>query len=209
MQPKTSKKPSAVLVGLLFVSVASVSPLFAGSTSWSYSNYNYGTYVPKKGTFTEEIISDQYTCKTTFAFDSSNVSNIKDYNDGGDNPGTSCDKAKAYVTIDQSALPDSWDLEIDAVSITSTLPNPKYDLEDNNFFGENDESEVVALGTVSAKSYAVRTYWDDNRDGDSRDSGKIQVQFAISKKGIFDYNNCIQSGAVQIGNSYDDDLGDL
>lgn len=198
-----------LLTIMLPLSLPSISE--AGTTSWSYSTYANGSYVPKSGTFTESITSNgQYTCKTSFQFDSYNVTQISDYNNGGDNPGTtSCDNARAYVTIDQTAVPDSWDLEIDADSITSNLPNPKYDLEDNNGFAEDDESEVVALDPLTANvTYYARTYWNDYRDGDSGDSGNIQTQFAMSKLGVSDYNNCTTSAAVQIINPYGDNLGD-
>jgi len=182
------------------------------ASAWSYSNYNYGSYVPKSGSGMQStfLTGSTYQLDTWvyFQFDSHNVANILDYNNGNDNPGTACDNKKAYVTIDQTAIPDSWDLEIDAYYVNTNLPNPKIDIEDNNFFGENDESEVTVLGTVEADTlYYMETVWNDYRDGDSGDSGKIQAQFAMSTKGLSDYNNCVQSSVVQHTFTYGDNLG--
>lgn len=207
-------KKSAFALAAFFL--AGIAAVYAGTTGWSYTNYNNGSYVPKKGSFTELTTktSDNkyyyYYSKTSFAFDSTNITSINDYNNGGDNPGTACDNSKAYVTLDMTAKPASWDLEIDAYTITSNLPSPKYDVEDNNYFGENDESEVVAQGALtSGKQYYMQTKWKDYRDGDSGDGGNIQAQFAMSKKGISDYNNCTQSSVVQVINPYGNKIGSL
>jgi hypothetical protein len=196
---------------LIYIGVASVvglasASVLAGVSSWSYANYNYGTYVPLTGSFTEGISGGRYTSRMTFSFTNSNVTSINEYNNGAK---AGCSKS-AYLTLDQTAVPDGWDLEIDAYSIYTTLPNPTFDFEDNNFFGEDDESEVVAKGAILANtSYYMRTYWTDNRDGGSNDSGKIQGQFAMSQLGFSDYNNCMQAGAVQIINPYGDHYGSL
>lgn len=184
---------------------------FAGSTSWSYSDYSNGSYVPKTGSFDDGNSTSSsspknvYWSRITFKLDASNVLSIKDYNDGGYSGCT----ANAYLTLDQAADPDSWDLEIDGYTVYSTLPNPKTDIEDNSFFGDNDETEVTALGTVkSGTTYYMTSYWGDERDGGTSDSGLIKGQFAMSQKGWFDYNNCMQAASVQIENSYGDNLGD-
>ncbi|HHC3391974.1 TPA: hypothetical protein ACN7HJ_005302 [Klebsiella pneumoniae] len=201
----------------LLATIAATSlTLFTLSTNsayaWSYSDYSKGSYVPKSGSGSQAMIYDgtnHYLQSTVnFKFDSTNVTNIKDYNNGGDNPGTACDNASAYVTLDQTAKADSGNLEISATQVTTNLPNPKTDVEDNNFIGSNDESEVTVLGTVaSSTAYWMATKWKDQRDGDSGDSGKIQAQFAMSKKGLSDYNNCTQSTAVQHTFTYGDNRG--
>ncbi|MBT2282236.1 hypothetical protein J7E78_01545 [Paenibacillus polymyxa] len=189
--------------------------LFSLSSSihaWSYSNYNNGSYVPKSGQGFLSLVSSggntRLNTSIYFTLDSTNVTNILDYNNGGDNPGNTCDNANAYLTIDQTAIPDSWDLEIDGDEVRTNLPNPKIDIEDNNFFGEDDETEVTVLGTVeSGKTYYMESLWNDYRDGGSGDSGKVNAQFAISKKGASDYNNCVQSSVVQHVHTYGDNLG--
>ncbi len=201
---------------LLFVVALFMLPytVYAGTTSWSYSNYDYGSYVPKKGNFTEWTSTSgsnyYYWSKTYFKFDSNNVSSILDYNNGGENPGPDCDNAKTYITLDATAVPNGSDLELDVIAVVSNFPSPKFDIEDNSDFGEHDESEVVALGkVVKDKEYYMKTQWRDYRDGGTNDGGKIQAQFAMSKKGFSDYNNCTQSSVVQVINSYGKTLGAL
>lgn len=186
---------------------------FSSSISaWSYSDYSNGSYVPKSGQGFLSLVSSggntRLNTSIYFTLDNHNVTNIVDYNNGGDNPGTSCDNSKAYLTIDQTAIPDSWDLEIDGDEVRTNLPNPKIDIEDNNFFGEDDETEVTVLGTVVVgQTYYMESLWNDYRDGDSGDSGKVNAQFAMSAKGVSDYNNCVQSSVVQHVHTYGDNLG--
>ena len=112
------------------------------------------------------------------------------------------------MTLDQTAKPENTlDLEISASSIVSDLPDPKYDIEINYVGVDADESEVVALGSVSATSYFMRTAWNDYRDGGSSDGGQIQSQFAMSVKGLSDYNNIVQSDVIQDISYYGDYLG--
>lgn len=208
------------IVGILvkkktfFTVAVTVIMLFSLATNhafaWSYSNYNYGSYVPKSGTGTATTYYDSRNFLQTridFKFDSYNVSSIISYNKGN-GTGGSCPGYNAYVTLDQTAIPDGSSLKISAWEVLTNLPNPKVDIEDNNLWGADDESEVVALGTVVAdKAYYMTTKWLDNRGGKSTDSGRIQAQFAMSKKGILDYNNCTQSSTVQHTFTYGDNQG--
>lgn len=190
--------------------------VIAGTNNWSYSDYSKGSYVPKTGTFLERTYySSQggtYESKIEFRFDNTNVSSILDYNNGGNNPGSRCDNANAYVTIDMSADPDAtWGEKLHARSVYSNLPNPKVDLESDTLGSSyNEESEVVALGSVNSwTDYKMITYWNDYRSGHNNDGGDILVQFAISKKGFSDYNNCTTAASIQIFNPYSQDYGQL
>lgn len=178
----------------------------AGTTGWSYSNYTYGSYVPLSGTFRESISHGWYYTQVDFSFTATNVNSILDYNNGGDNPGTACDGSAAYVTLDVTDVPISDpELEgLNALYTYSNLPNPKFDVEDDWGTGpENEESEVVALGTVQAGvGYYFDTTWEDLRTGQAGHSGNIQVQFAMSNSGFLDYNNCTTAGAVQVINPH-------
>jgi hypothetical protein len=203
---------AAMAAATLFLFAGAAS---AGSTSWSYSSADYvanGHYVPLSGSFTEGTFGGyQYWSRVSFSFTSHNRAYILDYNNGGDNPGkTACDNFNAYVTLDMAAVPNnSLDLEISAVEIYTNLPNAKLDYETDGGV-DNEESEVVALGTVSTNiAYYMRTYWNDYRDGDTNDGGKIQAQFAMSKPGWSDYNNCILAGNVQIINNYGKNFGSM
>lgn len=168
---------------------------------WNTGSSYKGSYTPLKGSM---IVSGrQYQngylmSQVDFTFDSYNVTNILDYNNGGDNPGTEGDNANCYVTVDVTHLRSTSADMLSAIYLATNLPNPKFDTENDDLLGSRDEeSEVVALGTVqSEKYYYFQTVWDDFRDGTS-DGGKIQCQFAMSKKGINDYNNVVTSSAVQ------------
>jgi hypothetical protein len=200
---------------LCLLSLIAPAGLFAGTNGWSYTSYSNGSYVPLRGTFGEfwSTTYQDYTSYVDFTFDATNVSSILDYNNGGNNPGTNCDNAQAYVTVDMTAVPIS-DLELeglDAYSHASNLPNPKFDLEDDFGTGpHNEESEVVALGTVQAGvGYYFDTYWYDYRTGQAGYNGNIQVQFAMSSSGWLDYNNCVTSAEVQVINPYSQYKGSL
>ncbi|PKM76948.1 MAG: hypothetical protein CVU90_10260 [Firmicutes bacterium HGW-Firmicutes-15] len=186
-----------------FLCVAFLFTMTTVASAWSYSDYSHGTYVPKQGDLERAHASNWFTTEVTFGLDSTNVTNILDYNNGGDNPGTVADNKKCYLTLDQTAKPENvLDLEISAYSIASNLPDPKFDLEINYVGVDVDESEVVALGSVSAQSYYMSTVWNDYRDGGSNDGGRIQAQFAMSAKGFSDYNNVVQETTY-----YGDNLG--
>ena len=114
----------------------------------------------------------------------------------------------AYLTVDVSSIRDGSEDKMDAYTIVSDLPDPKYDLENDDLFGtRNEESEVVALGKVEAKNYYVITGWNDLRDGSSGCSGHWNCQFAMSQKGISDYNNLTQSSRVQATINYGNTRG--
>lgn len=182
--------------------------LVAGTWGWGYSDYSNGSYVPKSGTFSESFSSGYLAARIDFGFDSHNASSIDDYI-AGDSPSTNCDGSTAYVSIDHTADPDSWDLEIDAVGISTNLPNPKKDL-DGGFWAEAHEAEVTAQTSVATNSsYYMKSYWDDFRDGDADDSGDMHVQFGMAKWGLSEYNDCINANGPQVINSYGDNHGDL
>lgn len=197
-----------ILKKSIFLALGMVLSFSGIAQAWSYSDYSHGSYVPKSGSSSRVNYSNWFTTSVGFSLDSYNVSNILDYNNGGDNPGTVADNKYCFLTLDQTAIPEnSLDLEIDASSIVSDLPDPKFDLEINYIGVDHDESEVVALGAVSERSYFMRTAWNDYRDGGSSDGGQINAQFAMSEHGLFDYNNVVQSDVVQNITYYGDNLG--
>lgn len=85
-----------------------------------------------------------------------------------------------------------------AYSITTSLPNPKTDLEDNNSDGRDDEAEAVALGKIEAGLYSMNVTWIDYRTGASTDNGQFNVNAESSKKGVIDYNVVDWEGCVQM-----------
>ena len=152
--------------------------------TWSYSNYDYGSYVPTTGhgypTFYNKNKSGDNYAETyvSFTLDSNNVSTIKTYNSGTN---TAAPGMNLYLGLDiRSHRKSSTDM-MDAYSIATSLPNPKSDLENDDLFGDrNEESEVVALGTVSARTYYMSTKWYDYRTGGSDHNGEWRAQFHMS-----------------------------
>jgi hypothetical protein len=212
----TKKSISLIAFSLcsMFFVTQSAFAVLSDTRTWSYTDYSHGSYVPKKGThkyYNFDRVSSRgnwvLDTDVIFTLDDHNVKNILDYNNGGDNPGTAADNKKAYLTVDQTAIPqNSNDLEIDGYQVLTNLPNPKIDLEINGFGVDVDETEVVALGSVKAGTeYYMWSYWDDYRDGGTYDGGKIQAQFAMSVEGWSDYNNVVQSDVIQSTMPYGDD----
>ena len=205
-----AKKVIAIVAVSIFSMLSSISA-FAGYDNWNYTDNttNYGSYVPKTGDMTtsfSSVVPEAYT-NVTFTFDSDNVAAITSYNNGT-NP--SYQGVKGYVTVDISNIRTGSVDTMDAYTIVSNLPNPKYDLENDDLFGSrNEESEVVALGTVGANEYYVITAWNDLRKGNSTDNGRWQCQFSMSSKGLVDYNTFVQSSAIQAtvyyGNTFGED----
>ena len=184
------------------LSISLIGTAFATSTSWDYGNdYSHGKYVPLRGTFSDRVgwesgYDDIMTTEVNFSLDSTNVSAILAYNRGeGEHPNTK--GVNCYLTLDVTSVRDNTLDPFSAYIIYTNLPDPKRDIENDDFFGDrNEESEVVALGTVEATDYYMRTCWDDFRNSD-KDTGEFRAQFAMSKKGFSDYNNIIQSNVVQ------------
>ncbi|WP_409175489.1 hypothetical protein [Brevibacillus fortis] len=208
---------SLSILSVILASSVGIQSASAGTTTldddkWSYSDYSNGSYVPRGGTLTlrahDGASGNPYFLDTTVRFDldSTNVDSIHSYNMGTKACGNA-GKVYAYLTIDVTAIGDGVDLEIGANTITSDLPNFKPDIDSvSNGSWDNNESEVTVLGRVEVdERYSMRTFWDDFRDGDAQDSGKIQAQFSMSNEGLTEYNNCTQSTAIQGTVTYGDD----
>lgn len=173
--------------------------------SWSYSDYSHGGYVPQKGNMLvkghNELGGDLATI-VNFSLDSNNVASILDYNNSGQNPYPDANNKNCYLGVDITHKRPS-DLDEDRLSavymITTNVPNPKFDIENDDVLGSrNEESEVTILGSVQANvSYYITTIWEDFRTPSSSPNGNIQCQFMINAKGISDYNNVVQSDVVQ------------
>lgn len=189
-----NKKITSFFAAVALFTVSSITA-FAATSSWSYTNYDHGSYVPKTGSMTSSYVSGTAYTNASFTLDSTNVTKIKEYNNGTN---SSYSGTYGYLTVDVSSIRSGDNDMMDAYAMASNLPDPKFDMENDDFFGtRNEESEVVALGTVAAQSYYVKTSWNDLRSGGSTDNGKWQCQFSMSKKGISDYNTFVQSDVIQ------------
>lgn len=186
----------AVLLSFVFILEGGV-PIFAVDTSYdgwpnSYPNYSCDKYFsPNSGkiyaTFYPTYIITEVSC----TYDASRVSYITNWNKYGYTDGVNT-YVHAYAGIDIKNVPDKAKAEqLNARRITSTLPNPKFDLENDLFSDSNnyqEEAEVVALGTIQAGvRYNTTVEWDDYRDGQI-ELGHWNVNSELSAKGVQDYN---------------------
>ena len=92
-----------------------------------------------------------------------------------------------YLGLDirsvRNALSSTDMMDVKEYAIATSLPNPKLDAENDDLEDlddRNEESEVVALGTVSATTYWMSTIWDDYRTGGPYQNGEWRVQFHMS-----------------------------
>lgn len=181
---------------------------------WNHSSYQ-GSYAPKTGwarpTFYKEISGEQNYANTycEFTLDSYNVTNILQYNQGK-NPN---DSKNLYLTLDISNIKNGTTDQMSAYCISTSLPDPKRDIENDDPLGNrNEESEITALGTVEPTTYNMSVMWYDYRNGGDNDDGKWQAQFAMSGQYIGvgntwissdgDYNSVYISSAIQATMSY-------
>ena len=177
--------------------------------TWNHSSYQ-GSYAPKTGwarpTFYKETGNNQNYANTycEFTLDSNNVNNILDYNNGTH----SATNKLLFLTLDITNVRNGTTDQMDAYSISTSLPDPKSDLENDDPTGtRNEESEVTALGEVKAETYYVSVMWYDYRNGGTNDNGQWQAQFAMSGQYVGlgdiwidsngDYNTVYTSSAIQ------------
>lgn len=214
------KRIFSILILCIVLSLLCVGESFAVTSekSWTNSSYSQGYYVPVSGSMVTNADNGKIKTVVNMTLDSTNVSRIKLYNSGSTSSlvHPDCQGKKTYLTCDVTSVKKSTFEYVHATSVSSNLPNPVYDLENDNpmtssGLGDyyNEESETVVLGTVSAKSYTMTTLWDDMRTGSSTCSGKFQCQFGMSKKGALDYNNVVIANGIQAVQLYNGTKGQL
>lgn len=223
---RTMKYKIVAFMILITIPLSTVNAFAATkSDDWNYSSYSHGYYVPLSGsmtvkTYTESSGKALIETHVTMNFSSTNASRIALYNEGSKDSKVheKCRGVKTYLTCDVSSVRKSGFKDfVNAKSVTSNLPNPKYDIENDNpatatdVTGDyyNEESETVALGKITNKSYYMNTIWDDWRNSTSGAAGKFQCQYGMSKKGLIDYNTVITSDVIQSLVSYSSKKGAL
>ncbi len=95
-----------------------------------------------------------------------------------------------YAGLDVKNVPSDYNFGVDLMvpySVSTTLPNPKYDLENNDILGSrDDEAEIVALGEIiGGVMYEMTVFWTDYRTGASSDYGEWRINAELSKKAPF------------------------
>ena len=139
-----------VLILVLLLPIMSVVS-YAGT--WSSGNVT-NNYVPPKGNSSTicnssaTFSSTTATTEVTFKMSTTNLNLIRDYNIGSILQGHFLffgidTKNYRNGTVDKmhASLKDK---------VYTNLPNPKKDVEDDNFDGKNEEAEVVARDTMNS-----------------------------------------------------------
>ncbi|TDT50756.1 hypothetical protein [Fonticella tunisiensis] len=189
-----------LVAAVIMISISNIAYaiVYGPTVSWDYGSGKtdlHGSYCPYSGTgwmsFWNENGKNLLNVRTSnMLFNQYAVNAIQNY----------MNTKGWYFTWDISNTND-YDETIDATGWLSTnLPNPKIDIEDDPWpFGNgyNDETEVVALSLVnSSTAYYVISQFEDKRNGTS--GGTIQTRACMSSKSITgEYNTELMSDVPQ------------
>lgn len=181
----------AVLLSFVFILEGGV-PIFAVDTSYATWTSSKKNFAPNSGGLYAAFYPTYIITEIPCTYTTTEVSYITNWNKYGYTDGVNT-YVHAYAGIDIKNVPDKAKAEqLNARRITSTLPNPKFDLENDLFSDSNnyqEEAEVVALGTIQAGvRYNTTVEWDDYRDGTLVELGHWNVNAELSAKGVQDYN---------------------
>ncbi|GHV36688.1 hypothetical protein FACS18949_16360 [Clostridia bacterium] len=149
---------------------SSTFPTTGGKDFRPPSGYTQATFYNKNGSGQNEI-----TSRVSFTLTSANVTAIAQHKAGTH---SSHNGMNLFFGSEMVSVPTSGNDLLSATSIASSLPDPHFDIEDDDgIFGNGryEESEVVALGTVTASTYYQSTQWDDFRNGSA--GGRWTVNF--------------------------------
>lgn len=189
MKIKIVKVFSIVLTfAFLLSSMASAS---TSSVAYFYEGETDEYFSPNSGTLHASYYSTYARTTLYFKYDSDRVSTISMANYQSD----------LYAGVDVKCDPGmALGDKMDAYSVTTTLPNPKTDIEGGET-GYNHESEAVARGTLIAdKTYTMTTTWNDYRsDTGSSGTGRWTANAELSFKSILDYNTLDWEGLTELG----------
>lgn len=168
-------------------------------------------FSPSSGTLTVEYgtngVANRIHTTLEFSYSTTHANMIAEYNENGyyivEGGETILMAQHAYAGVDIKAARCSGNIdniEADHVMFTD-LPNPKTDLENNDFVLDmiDDEAEVVALGTIEAnKDYTFRVRWIDHRSGGNDTDGRWVVNAELSKPVLSEYNTIEYDDIVYI-----------
>lgn len=175
------KKKTISLLLVLALVVGICPAAFAASSSWS-TNSEY--YKPKSGTITSRFYpatateKAQATTTLVFQYNPQSTANIKAQYDAGRVIGMDIKNVKS---MNESAH------MMEPLVISTTLPNPKKDIEANGLDMRPNEAEVMALSQPSPNiQYEMIVTWRDYRSGNQGNNGQWNVNAELSTKGWFD-----------------------
>lgn len=178
MKKQTRKALVIVVLLSLFIPVTSAMAWWSG---WYTPNFT-GSYSPssyKHGQWDSGLYSGSEAFGSTMKWNQTRATGVKAYS------GTSkwivwCGFCKSYYTHDHSDMSN----KLHAVAMASNFSSPKFDFDDDDNNGWNDEAEVVAVNSsfpsVGAEYYFY-SYFQRRKSG----SGTVQETPAISAKPIW------------------------
>lgn len=172
----------------LLSSMASAS---TSSVAYFYDGDTSEYFAPNSGTLNASYYSTYVRTTLYFKYDSDRVSTISMANYQSD----------LYAGVDVKCDPDmALGGKMDAYSVTTTLPNPKTDIEGGKT-DYNHESEAVARDTLTAnKTYTMTTTWNDYRsDSGSSGTGRWTANAELTSKSILDYNTIDWESLTTLG----------
>lgn len=185
------------MLSLLALVMLSTEAAAVSYVAWDYGiGYvdTYGTYVPYKGSAGYSVggtpSSGILLFNSRMTFNQTVVNAISNH----------MSTHNRYFTWDVSNIND-YDTTISATGwYSTTLPNPKFDFEDDPWpFGNGycDETEVVALSLVSSNvEYAYFAEFSDRRTGTS--GGTVEARAGLSVRSVTgEYNTVYQSSIAQ------------
>lgn len=166
----------AVMINVIYA-VSTKSNSWDIDESGSGENGKHEIFWPKTGTLTATYYSEYANTKIIFTYGSKTANGLGAYRD-----------VDLYPGIEIRDYSDGAFDNFSAYSITTNLPDPQKDMENDDLFGDrNEEAEVTALGAVSAdKEYYMNVNWTDYRDGST--GGSWGAKAELSSKGLLDYN---------------------
>ena len=134
---------------------------------------------PNTGRFSAAFYDESATTYLYFEYSDSDAEAIADYNKNG-----SATYGEAYAGVGVTNVPSTslGDDMMSAYSVTTSLPDPKSEVENDDPFGSrNEESEAVALGEIEGGvEYEMIVSWRDYRSGDPDDKGEWRANAELS-----------------------------
>lgn len=183
------KKVTRKTVMLAFILVFAISTVAQAVSENAYFDGTNKVYSPDSGSLNASYFSNYVQTTLYFKYSQERVDYISDYRN-----------MFRWAGVDVKCDPGmQLGDTMDAYSVTTTLPDPKTDLEGGET-GYNHESEAVAQGDLTAnKTYWMTTNWHDYRPtSDNGKTGRWTANAELCAKGVGDYNTDDWESLTQI-----------
>lgn len=201
---KRNVRTIALLTICLSICASSSIISFAADYTGPTADFNSATrlYSPESGYLSSRFYDETSDKVKTYAYFTASNSNITDINKYRNGTGAYGGGKVCYFTVDvRNIRANSTGMDaLSSYTNNTNLPNPKHDFENDNPYvpgysgdNNNEEAECVVLGSMSAKSYYLETWWNDYRNSTTYPTnGDIRVSYSMSTEPTFsggDYNS--------------------